>query len=80
MPETPFVEEITGLVADLKKVSKKLDVSHINAEGMEETMEVGVPFNKALSYIESARELVDQASNNLNLVIKASQKSKKKHK
>jgi len=80
MSKTEFVEDITKLVTDLKSVSKKLDVSHISAEGMEETMEVGVPFNKALSYMEAAKELVDQASKNLNLVIKASQKTKTKRK
>ena len=80
MSKTEFVEDITKLVADLKAVSKKLDVSHISAEGMEETMDVGITFNKALSYMEAAKELVDQASKNLSLVIKASQKTKTKRK
>ncbi len=80
MSETEFVRGIAELVADLKEVSEKLDVSHISAEGMEESVEVGVPFNKALSYIEAAKELVDQAHKNLNIVIKASQTTKSKHK
>lgn len=80
MSKTEFVKEITDLVDDLKAVSEKLDVSHISAEGMEESLEVGVPFNKALSYIEAAKELVNQAHKNLNIVIKASQTTKSKRK
>ncbi len=72
MAQSDFVIEITELVAELKEIVKKLDVSHISAEGMEDSIEVGIPFNKALSYIEAARELVNQAEKNLSIAIKAS--------
>ena len=75
MTQSDFVIEITDLVTELKGIAKKLDVSHISAEGMDDSIEVGVPFNKALSYIEAARELVNQAEKNLNTAIKASRKT-----
>lgn len=80
MSEMESVKGIAELVEDLKEVSEKLDVSHISAEGMDESPEVGIPFNKALSYIEAAKELVDQAQKNLNIVLKASQTTKSRHK
>jgi hypothetical protein len=78
MTKSDFVIEIEKHLINLKKASKKLDLSHISAEGMEETPKVGIPFNKALSYLEAAKELVDQAIKNLNTTIKETQKSKSK--
>lgn len=80
MSKSEFVREIEEYMGDLKKAGKILDISHISAEGMKETPEVGIPFNKALSYIEAARELVDQARKNMDTVLKASQKPKPKSK
>lgn len=73
MSQSDFVIVVTELVTTLKEVAKKLGVSHISAEGMGDSPEVGIPFNKALSYIEAAEELVKQAQKNLTLAIKASQ-------
>ena len=74
MPKSEFTREIESYVGNLKKVSKILDLSHISAEGMEETPEAGIPFNKALSYVEGARELVDQAIKNFNATLRLSEK------
>lgn len=72
MAQSDFVIDVAELVTTLKEVAKKLDVSHISTEGMGDSPEVGIPFNKALSYIEAAEELVNQAQKNLSLAIKAS--------
>jgi hypothetical protein len=72
MPKSDFELEIEDYLVHLKKTVNTLDVSHISAEGMKDTPEVGIPFNRALSYIEAARELVNQARKNLNAVLKAS--------
>ena len=80
MPKTDFLSEISDIMADLKKAGKMLDISHINVEGMPETVEVGVPFNRALSYIEAAKELVSQASKNFNASLKAAESTKSRRK
>jgi 6-pyruvoyl-tetrahydropterin synthase len=72
MEKSDFVIDVEELMATLKEIAEKLDVSHISTEGMGDSPEVGIPFNKALSYIEAAEELVNQAQKNLNLAIKAS--------
>ena len=76
MPKSEFGKQIEDYMSDLKKASKILDVSHLSVEGMEDTPDVGIPFNRALSYIESAKALVDQARKNLDAVLKASRLSK----
>ena len=78
MPKSAFVKELGKIVEELQKTSKMLDVQHISADGMPETIEVGVPFNKALSYMESAKELVDQARKNMNKAMQATESPKKK--
>lgn len=80
MPKSEFEKEIEDYVADLKKASKILDVSHLSAEGMGDDPKVGIPFNKALSYVEAAKALVDQARKNLDAVLKASKPSKTRRK
>jgi hypothetical protein len=72
MEESAFKREVREYAGKLNKVIETLDISHISGEGMEETTEVGIPFNKALSFIEAANELVKQAQQNLNSAVSAS--------
>lgn len=72
MSESEFEKEVREYVGKLNEVIEILDISHISGEGMKETTDVGIPFNKALSFIESAKELVSQAKQNFNSALSAS--------
>jgi len=72
MEESVFKREVREYAEKLSNVIEILDISHISGEGMEETTEIGIPFNKALSFIEAAKELVKQAQQNLNYAVDAS--------
>lgn len=64
-----FEKAVSSYIAELKKVKKTLDLSHLPELPAKISPKKGIPLNQALSYIEAASALVDKASENLKEVL-----------